>query len=38
MQKYIYYIYIYMHFRKDANSIQVLIDYKPGETGTYPRT
>ena len=31
-------IYTIFTQQQDANSIQVLIDYKPGDTGTYPGT
>ena len=31
-------IYIICTEQQDRNSIQVPIDYKPGDTGTYPKT
>ena len=31
-------IYTIFTQQQDTNSIQVLIDYKPGDTGTYPGT
>ena len=31
-------IYIICTQQQDRNSIQVPIDYKPGDTGTYPKT